>query len=324
MINAKDIDASLLEEIEACAVEIARAAGSILMEHFRQPLEVRFKGKDNTDPVTIADRRSDEYLNKAIRDKFPGHGILSEEEEASGGSDSPFTWVLDPLDGTTNFMNGLPLFASSVGVLWQTQPVAGGIYVPVSHHGTPGVYHARLGGGAYLDDEKIEVVQQPSGRPLAGNPFSLGRGFRLSGKGRKRPHESRNIGSMVLELTWAACGIFEYAVFSRPKIWDVAAAHIVIKEAGGVIMVRPKRDHRWQPLTQFRMESWKDGKTPDLRDWSLPVIAGAPDAVQHAAAQIHNRRSLSRFFRWPGLPKQAGSASHESGREAAPGGAHTS
>ena len=74
------------------------------------------KGKKKNDPVTTADRRSEEYLKRVIGEKFPRHSILSEEEEALHESDSPFIWVIDPLDGTSNFMNGLPLFAVSIGV----------------------------------------------------------------------------------------------------------------------------------------------------------------------------------------------------------------
>ena len=118
-MDAENIDISLLEEIEAHAVSIAREAGQIILEHFCKPLEVHFKGKERTDPVTTADHRSEEFLKIGIREKFPQHGILSEEGGVLSKSDSPFVWVLDPLDGTSNFMNGLPLFAVSIGVLWK-------------------------------------------------------------------------------------------------------------------------------------------------------------------------------------------------------------
>ena len=109
-MNAENLDDSLLAEIETHAVLIAQQAGQILREQFRKPLDVQFKDKKNRDPVTVADHLSDEYLKKAINEKFPSHLILSEEGGAQPESDSQFVWVLDPLDGTVNYMNGLPLF----------------------------------------------------------------------------------------------------------------------------------------------------------------------------------------------------------------------
>ena len=143
-MNSEIIDATILEEIEVFSVQIAREAGHILLDHFNKPLEVSYKGKNDTDPVTEADRSSDVYLKQAIKGKYPEHNIVSEEGGISSQSSSPFTWVLDPLDGTANFINGLPFFAVSVGVLWKNQPVIGSIYFPASHETTEGVYHTFL------------------------------------------------------------------------------------------------------------------------------------------------------------------------------------
>ena len=157
-MNQENIDTAILEEIDTFSVQIAREAGHILLEHFNEPLEVSYKGEKNTDPVTIADRTSEEYLKQAIKRKFPDHSILGEEEGISSQSSSPFTWVMDPLDGTANFINGLPFFAVSIGVLWRNFPVAGSIYVPVSHKTTEGVYHGCLGKGAFFNGERIAVA----------------------------------------------------------------------------------------------------------------------------------------------------------------------
>jgi myo-inositol-1(or 4)-monophosphatase len=286
-MGADNIDVSLLEEIEAHAVAIARGAGQILLEHFGQPQAVQFKGKNNQDPVTVADGRSEAYLKTAIKEKFPRHSILGEEGGALSGSDSPFIWVLDPLDGTCNFMNGLPLFAVSVGVLWQGQPVAGGIFVPVSHRAGPGVYHARLGNGAFLDGERIQAARTPSGLPLIELPRGFSGGFRLSGRSRKAPHESRNLGSIALELTLTACGVFQYALFGAPKIWDVAAGVVLIKEAGGLTLTRPKQGRHWLPLERFQPEPENGPKALEkLRGWSAPLVAGDAEAARQVVKDI--------------------------------------
>jgi myo-inositol-1(or 4)-monophosphatase len=312
-MNTDNIDAALLEEIEAHAVYIARGAGRILLEHFRQPLEVKFKGKKNRDPVTVADGRSEEYLKAAIKEKFPRHSILGEEGGTLYESDSPFTWVLDPLDGTANFMNGLPLFAVSVGVLWRGQPVAGSIYVPVSHLAVPGVYHARRGNGSYLDGEKIEIARMSSGRPLAQVPPGLA--GRLSGKSRKTPHEARNLGSIALEFALTAGGVFQYALSGRPKIWDVAAGVVIVKEAGGLALTRSKRGNNWLPLERFQ-PGQADGPRAleDLRGWSAPLLVGTPDAARQVAEDLRRfHRPLAWFAGWRRPPDKKNQAGQRDG-----------
>jgi myo-inositol-1(or 4)-monophosphatase len=294
-MDADSIDASLLEEIEAHAVYIARETGKILLEHFNQPLEIKFKGKGHKDPVTQADGLADAYLKTSIREKFPRHNILSEEGEAISEADSPFIWVLDPLDGTVNFMNGMPLFAVSVAVLWQGRPLVGSLYMPVSHRGTPGVYHARRGKGAYLDEERIDVARTPSGRPLVQFPYGYTRRFRLTGRSRKEPREARNLGSIAVEIALTACGVFQYALFGRPKIWDVAAGVLLVKEAGGLALTQGKKRRRWLPLEQFQPEPGNEETVKNLHGWSAPVIVGARDNVPQVAKDL---RGPARPWRW--------------------------
>lgn len=298
------VDASLLRDIETHAVEVAARAGHILVEHFHRPLDVQFKTKGSQDPVTIADHSSDEYLKTAIRAKFPEHNIISEEGEVSGASHSSFVWVLDPLDGTVNFMNGLPLFAVSVGVLWNDQPVVGSIYVPVSHNATAGVYHARVGGGAYLDGEEVHVSRSPSGRPLSAMP--IGGRLHLSGQSKREPHEARNIGSMAAELAFTACGVFQYAWFGRPRIWDVAAGVLLVSEAGGLSLGR-RRGGAWLPLHRFR-SAQVDGQgwLEELRGWSRPVIAGTPDVTRRVAKDVRGVGTRPDFFSWVRGPGSTG------------------
>jgi myo-inositol-1(or 4)-monophosphatase len=318
-VDAENLDDSLLEEIESCSVNIARQAGQIVLEQFSRPLEVKFKGQKDSDPVTSADRLSEEYLKSAIQEKYPRHSILSEEGGALREFDSPFVWVIDPLDGTSNFMNGLPLFAVSVGVLWKRQPVAGSIFVPVGHRATKGVYHARLGKGAFLDNEKIEVSTKPSGRPLSEIPVHFGSHFRLTGNSRKEPHEARNLGSIALELTLAACGIFQYALFSSPRLWDVVAGVLLVKEAGGLSFTRKPGVKGWQLLERFQTANNNESDAlEDLRSWSFPLVVGAPDVAGKVVKDIQIRhghifRSAARFWsqvrrmRWHGnVPRHSG------------------
>ena len=290
-MNLNNVDVAILEEIEVFSVQIAREAGLILLEHFTKHLEVSYKGENSTDPVTIADRNSEEYLKRAIKQKYPEHSILSEEEGIASQKSSPFTWVLDPLDGTTNFINGLPFFAVSVGVLWGNLPVAGSIYVPVSHKATEGVYHSSLGKGAYFNSEKITVGADSVKRPLSEMPLPPGSQFRLTGKSRNRPHEIRNLGSIALELAMTACGVFQFTLFNKPRLWDILSGIVLVKEAGGVTLSYEKKSKSWKSFDEFGNAKTDTGTPLEIfQKWSSPFIAGTSDAVDELVKDIRIRR----------------------------------
>lgn len=271
-----ELDLSFLEEVESFAVSIARGAGEILVERFRKPLEVTYKGENKDDPVTTADHLSEEYLKTRIKEKFPGHNILGEESGALFSSDSPFVWVLDPLDGTLNYLNGLPLFGVSVGVLWKLRPVAGAVFVPAGHHPIEGIYHARLSGGAFFNDEKLTVPSEPTRCPLVQFTAKNITGLYLPGKSRQSI-EARNLGSIALELGLTASGVFRYALFQRPRIWDIAAGILVVKQAGGFVFYSSSGGKHWDSFDAFPEKSSQHKETPEaLRNWSSPVLVGAP------------------------------------------------
>ena len=125
------LDDAQLQELEQHAIALARGAGQILLEHFQKALEVEYKSTDKEhDPVTEADRRVEAYLKEKIERYLPSHGIVGEEGTGEGTETTEFTWVIDPLDGTTNFLNGLPIFASSIALLHRGEPIAAAVYLP--------------------------------------------------------------------------------------------------------------------------------------------------------------------------------------------------
>ena len=146
-------DDALAEDIEQHAVELARGAGRILAGHFGKKIKVEFKDEHERDPVTAADKETQEYLTAEILKRFPEHGILGEEgtkeEKESEEPAKDILWVLDPLDGTTNFMNGLPVFASSIGVLYRGWPMAAALYLPWPTNDGGFVLHCHKGGGCF-------------------------------------------------------------------------------------------------------------------------------------------------------------------------------
>ena len=224
-----------LAEMESFAVGITRQAGGILLEQFRKPLIVEYKSKGNTNPVTDADRRSEEFLREAILKEYPEHGVLAEEGSQVDSKSSDFIWVLDPLDGTVNYLNGLPVFGVSVGVLHRGEPVLGCIFTPSPTRSDGSVYHARRGNGAFRDGEAIQVYESDS--PQRGKitvfPWSFAALYNQKKGLKGRIGELRSPGSVAYELAMTASGVIQYAIFTSPWVWDVAAGITLVTEAGG-------------------------------------------------------------------------------------------
>lgn len=284
-------DEAQLAEIEAHARTIAAGAGRLLMGLFQGPLDIQFKDRQQRDPVSEADRGSEEYLRRAILDRFPDHAILGEEGQDAGAPDAEYTWVLDPLDGTTNYINGLPFFSVSVGVLRRGRPAVGAIWTPSGPAGTPAVFSARAGGDASLDGRPISVRDRgpnealPVPRRLAAVPGGFGVMLTFAGPLAKRRGEPRTLGSIALEGALVSCGVLQYAIFMGPKIWDVAALTTIVRAAGGGVLTRDKAG--WHELERFRASpDRKTGAPRPLRTWSAPVIVAAPDLATTVAAGL--------------------------------------
>jgi myo-inositol-1(or 4)-monophosphatase len=301
-------DASLAREIEAAAVDMARGAGEILNGSFGRQLSIEYKDKDQRDPVTSADKATQEYLEGEIRRRFPHHGILGEETSGEAESDEPspdFLWVLDPLDGTTNFLNGLPVYASSIGVLYHGWPLAGALHIPWTNGGM--VLHARRGGGCFAEDTPVQVYQseRPVGNRLIGMPGSFAEFSRFSSKLKGGLGETRTTGSIAYELAMTACGVMQYSIFGAPRLWDMLAGALAVQEAGGTVMVRLRGEKQWRPMESL-VPAW-DEKPPnmkDLRRWVAPVVAGNRQVAPLIAHNMRSRfrlgarlRRLSRRFR---------------------------
>ncbi len=313
-------DAAFLEKLEANAVRFARGAGDIVLGHFRTALDVEYKARGQSSPVTVADRESEEYLRRMITETYPTHSILGEEGKDWAGSGDDFTWVLDPVDGTANFISGLPIFAVSIGVLFDGEPVAAAIFVPTSSFLQTGVYHARRGSPAFLDDTPIMVAAQPApeSSKLAALPGFFWRRIRFGGTLRQSHGEPRTLGSIAVELALTASGTLQYAFFNRPKIWDVAAGVLLVRQAGGLALAQPRRSAPWLPLSRFESPPSRRRGHPGafsparnersdqparenpaqalerLRNWGAAVVVGNPEMAWAVAGSIQRRPDLFR------------------------------
>lgn len=297
-------DDALAKDIEAQAVELAGGAGEILAGHFGQKISIEYKDKDERDPVTAADKATQEYLVAEIAKRFPEHGVLgeeaTEEEKESEDPAKDILWVLDPLDGTTNFLNGMPMFASSIGVLYRGWPMASALYIPWPTGGGGFVLHCRKGGGAFADDQPVSVfeTEEPVPNRLIGVPGYFGVANRFTGKLAGKAGEPRTTGSIAYELAMTARGVMQYSIFGAPRLWDMAGGALAVVEAGGTVMTRFRGERRWHSM-ECLVPTWEE-KTPtmkELRGWMAPLVAGNKQLAPLIANNVRRRFSLKGKFR---------------------------
>ena len=295
-------DDPTLASIEDHAAQMARRAGRTLMGYFGSSLDVEFKDEGESDPVTNVDREVQDDLVRAISKAYPGHGIVGEEDEDVDGGPAPdYVWVLDPLDGTKNFMNGLPVFASSIGVLYRGAPVAGAVYTPWPGEPEGVVLHARRGGGTYAGGEPLSLADDPEPLPsrLTTLPESFHRAFRFDAPMKGRTGELRITGSTVFELAMAARGVVQYSFHGAPYLWDAVAGSVLVAEAGGLVMTAERSRSRiplvpaslqWFELDSF-FPDWGEGVTFDRMRVRLgPLLCGSPSLTRYVAQNLRPRR----------------------------------
>ncbi len=222
----------------------ARAGGRVLMEHWGRRGGYAIQEKGRNDFVTVVDRRAEEAIVRLIRGRFPDHGVIAEESPPAAGS-SGYNWYIDPLDGTTNFIHGYPLFSVSVALADPQGMRAAVVFDPLRNE----MFTATRGGGAFLNGEPIRVSpaeKLSEALLVTGFPFRslhrldayLGsfRSFILGSSGIRRD------GSAALDLAYVACGRYEGFWEMSLSSWDVAAGGLIVREAGGVVTDFQGRD----------------------------------------------------------------------------------
>jgi myo-inositol-1(or 4)-monophosphatase len=270
-------DEDTLRAIEALALDLSRETGAIATAGLAREIEVDYKteskveGQAPRDPVSEIDREVEALIRERVGERFPSHDIIGEEVELHPTKTDGYVWVIDPVDGTANFVNGYPLFCVSIGVLHDSQPVVGAIWCASTHALHPGVYHAHRGGGLHFDAEPFEPIHAPGvRRKLSAAPGGS--------PGRARDWDNRVTGSAAIELAFVAAGIFQSARFGGVHIWDLAAGVLLVQEAGGQALIR--RDHELVTLERFEAPiEVKEDREPSLRDWRSLVIVGTDEAI---------------------------------------------
>jgi myo-inositol-1(or 4)-monophosphatase len=220
---------------EACA-EAARRGGRILRERFGGRRTIDYKG--GIDLVTDADRASEEALLAFLSARFPQASVLAEESGWSGARDAPLRFVLDPLDGTTNYAHGLPHFAVNVAALDAGGIAAGATWDPLREE----MFLAARGGGASCNGEPIRVSETAElvrALLVTGFPYDVHQSsevpLRIFGEVMRRARAIRRMGAAALDLAYVACGRFDGYWEMRLKPWDLAPGILLVREAGGIV-----------------------------------------------------------------------------------------
>ncbi len=222
----------MVEEI----IKMSKEAGSIVKEGFGKNFNIEFKSSE-ANLVTDIDKASEKFITDTIRKKYPSHKILAEESGESGNS-SEYLWVIDPLDGTTNFAHGIPIFSVSIGLQKNGKTIAGVVYDVMQDI----VYSAELNSGAFANGEKISVSKNSIlGRSVlvTGFPYNVSENpdnvFAKFEAVTRAARAVRRLGSAAIDLCYVAKGVFDgfWEVSLHP--WDVCAGKLIVEEAGGIV-----------------------------------------------------------------------------------------
>lgn len=217
-------------------IHIAREAGEIIRDGFGRNFSVEFK-TNASNLVTEIDKKSENAIINFIHKNYPSHTILAEEsgKHFYGGE---YLWVIDPLDGTTNFAHGLPIFSVSIGVVRNNETIAGVVYDVMNDK----VYSAEKGGGAFRDNTRLSVSgnsELDKSVLVTGFPYDIkenpNNAIEIFAAFLRKARAIRRLGSAAIDFCYVASGVFDafWEVHLNP--WDICAGKLLVEEAGGVV-----------------------------------------------------------------------------------------
>ncbi|MET0335530.1 MAG: inositol monophosphatase family protein [Rhizobacter sp.] len=221
------------------AVKAARTAGTIINRASLDLDILKVTTKSANDFVTEVDQRAEEAIIETLLAAYPGHGILAEESgRVHGAKHSEYVWIIDPLDGTTNFIHGFPVYAVSIALAFRDQIQQAVVYDPTRND----LFYASKGRGAFLNDKRLRVSKRTRlSDSLVGTgfPFRKGDNFQRYIKMFSEVMQScagvRRPGAAALDLCYVAAGYYDAFFETGLNPWDIAAASLIITEAGGLI-----------------------------------------------------------------------------------------
>ena len=221
------------------AIKAARAAGAIINRASLDLERLQVNTKAPNDFVTEVDQAAETAIIDTLLTAYPGHGILAEESgSARGARDSDYVWIIDPLDGTTNFIHGLPTYAVSIGLAFRGQVQQAVVYDPARND----LFFASKGRGAFLNDKRLRVSKRTRmAEALIGTGFPFRKGddlahyLRILEMVMKSCAGVRRPGAAALDLCYVAAGWYDGFFETGLSPWDVAAGSLLVTEAGGLV-----------------------------------------------------------------------------------------
>ncbi len=266
---------ALHDDFSRFSIELARQAGELLLEYRGKLRSVRYKSS-RIDLVTEADIECQAFIVKQIRKEFPDHSILA-EENPTGEEDSGHRWVIDPLDGTTNFVHGLPVFAVSIGLQIDGETCCGVVNNPAAGN----CYHAIAGQGAFRNGQPIGVSKQKlliQSLLVTGFPYVHDEKFHLSFElfhdFHNRVQGLRRFGAAALDFCYVASGQMDGFYEFNLKPWDVCAGALICREAGG------------------KVTGWTGGKMP----FQGTTVVASNGSIHREMLEILGQEKYSLFF----------------------------
>ncbi|MED5450894.1 MAG: inositol monophosphatase, partial [Chloroflexota bacterium] len=230
----------------------------------------------------------------------PNHGIVGEEGDSTSDSLPDIVWVLDPLDGTRNFMHGFPCYASSIGIMFKGLPIAGAIFIPWPNQDPGIVIHASTGNGCMVNDKQLETpsLEDVDPNAIITLPGSFSGRFKFDGQFISKAGEPRMGGSIAYEMSLVALGITEYAVISGSHLWDVLAGIVLVNESGATSLIQNTRNSYksdtgvWSKFENI-IEPWESGvtKVSDIRAGISPLLLAQSGVAKTVASNIQLKQN---------------------------------
>lgn len=223
-------------QLKSTLLKAAKTGAALIKRHFDEPFEVSSKSTVN-DLVTEVDKKSEEAIIEVIRQDYPDHYILS-EEAGTLKQDSPYKWIIDPIDGTVNYAHHIPICCVSIAVEYMGEVILGAVYNPFLNE----LFFAQKGFGASLNNKRIHVSQQDDVKRaclVTGFPYKWEEmendPVQVFERLIKKGAPVRRLGSAAIDLCWVACGRFDGFWEHNLNAWDSAAGYLIVEEAGGKV-----------------------------------------------------------------------------------------
>jgi len=220
-----------MDNILEHSINAAKKAGEIIMKFYKTKLSVKEKSPNN--PVTKADLAANEIINEILTKQYPSFGWLSEEtKDSSERLNKEFVWIIDPIDGTKEFIEGIPNFSISIGLVQNGVPIMGVLYNPATNE----LFYAQKNNGAYYNNK---IVTCSLNNNISDINIVISRSEMNAGLWDKYNSTTKNkieIGSVAYKLGLISAGKYDFFATLKPKNeWDICAGHIILEEAGGVL-----------------------------------------------------------------------------------------